>query len=122
MQVLTARSRVASQHTDQPPIAAALVGSAFTVEAGARATATVALRAGSALSSGHMAEPGVLEAGTALQQLDGGAGVRITASCKAFAAERKPAAGLMLVSADLPAFARRFSKARRYAGRCALRS
>jgi len=114
-QVLTARGEDDSQRTSQPNVAGILLGTAVATEFGPRATATVAQRAGSPLSLGHMAEPGVLEAGVALQHLDGAGGVRVTASCEAYAAERKPAAGLMTVSANLPAFARRFSRARRCA-------
>ncbi len=69
----------------------------------------------SALASGFTVEPGVLEAGVALQHLDSAVGARVTASCEAFAAERKPAAGLLLISASLPGFARKFSRARRQA-------
>ncbi len=114
-QVLTARGADESQPTNQPLVAAVLLGTAAVTETGARATAVVAQRAGSPLLLGHMAEPGVLEAGVTLQHLDGAGGVRVTASCEAYAAERKPAIGLMTVSANLPAFARRFSRARRCA-------
>ena len=112
-QVLTARGTNATQSMRQAPIATALVRAAGTRQTGARATATVAQRAGSVLTSSHTAEPGALEAGLALQHLDGTAGVHNTASCEAFAVERKPAAGLMTVSANLPGFARKFSRARR---------
>ena len=117
LQVLTARGADRSQRTYQPPIAAVLLGAAAATATGARATAVVAQRAGSPPLMGHMAEPGMLEAGVALQHLDGAGGARVTASCKAYAAERKPAAGLMTVSADQPAFVRRFSRARRCAAR-----
>ena len=91
----------------------ALLDGAKAAADSARATAKVAQQAGSALASGFTVEPGILEAGVALQHLDGAAGTRVTASCEAFAAERKPAAGLLLISAGLPGFARKFSKARR---------
>ena len=117
-QVLTARGADESQRSSQLPVAGILLGTAAATEIGARATATVAQRTGSTLLLGHMAEPGVLEAGIALQHLDGAGGVRVAASCEAYAAERKPAASLMTVSANLPTFARRFSRARRCAAGC----
>ena len=117
LQVPTARGVDASQRTNKCPVAGVLLGIAAAMQTDARATAIVAQQAGSPLLLGHMAEPGVLEAGIALQHLDGAGGVRVTASCEAYAAERTPAAGLMAVSANLPAFARRFSRARRCAAK-----